>query len=136
MDRFRARMNELARQALKPEQLEPSLKLDAEVAGPDLALDKVEQLAALAPGGQGNPPVQWMIRGVTLRQPPQRMGRENQHARLRLTDGHADLEAVWWNCAQAPMPDGRFDLAFTPDINEYQGRRAVQLRLLDWRPHL
>jgi single-stranded-DNA-specific exonuclease len=131
---FRARLNELARLALKPEQLEPTLKLDAEVAGPDLTLDLMEQLAALAPTGQGNPPVQWLMRGLSLRQPPQRMGRENQHVKWRLTDGHAALEAVWWNGGQAPMPEGRLDLAFTPAINEYQGRRSVQLRVLDWRP--
>jgi single-stranded-DNA-specific exonuclease len=131
---FRARLNELARLALKPEQLEPSLRLDAEVAGADLTLDLVEPLAALAPSGQGNPPVQWMIRGATLRQTPQRMGRENQHVKLRLTHGQSDLEAVWWNAGQAPMPGGRFDLAFVPTVNEYQGRRSVQLRVLDWRP--
>ena len=134
VDRFRARLNELARLALKPEQLEPSLKLDAEVAGSDLTVDLVERLAALAPSGQGNPPVQWMLRGLTFRQAPQRMGRENQHVKWRLTDGESALEAVWWNGGQAPAPAGRFDLAFTPTINEYQGRRFVQLRVLDWRP--
>jgi single-stranded-DNA-specific exonuclease len=133
VDPFRARLNELARLALKPAQLEPSLKLDAEVAGADLTLDMVESLAALSPSGQANPPVQWMVRGLTLRQPPQQMGRENQHVKLRLTDGHADLEAVWWNGGEAPLPVGRFDLAFTPTVNEYQGRRSVQLRVLDWR---
>jgi single-stranded-DNA-specific exonuclease len=133
VDQFRARLNDLARLALKPEQLEPSLKLDAEVAGADLTLDLVEQLAALAPTGQGNPPAQWMIRGLTLRQPPQRMGRENQHVKLRLTDCRSNLEAVWWNAGQSPMPTGRFDLAFTPTLNEYQGLRSVQLRVLDWR---
>jgi single-stranded-DNA-specific exonuclease len=134
VDLFRARLNELARLALKPEQLEPSLKLDAEVAGSDLTVDLVEQLAALAPTGQGNPPVQWMIRGLTHRQPPQRMGRENQHVKWRLTDGQAALEAVWWNGGEAPAPAGRFDLAFIPTLNDYQGRRSVQLRVLDWRP--
>jgi single-stranded-DNA-specific exonuclease len=135
VDLFRARLNELARLALKPEQLEPSLKLDAEVAGSDLTVDLVEQLAALAPTGQGNPPVQWMIRGLTHRQPPQRMGRENQHVKWRLTDGQAALEAVWWNGGEAPAPTGRFDLAFIPTLNDYQGRRSVQLRVLDWRPY-
>ena len=135
VDLFRARLNELARLALKPEQLEPSLKLDAEVAGSDLTVDLVEQLAALAPTGQGNPPVQWMIRGLTHRQPPQRMGRENQHVKWRLTDGQAALEAVWWNGGEAPAPAGRFDLAFIPTLNDYQGRRSVQLRVLDWRPY-
>ena len=134
VDPLRARLNELARLALTPEQLEPCLKLDAEVAGSDLTLDLVEPLAALAPAGQGNPPVQCVIRGLTHRQAPQRMGRENQHVKWRLTDGQAALEAVWWNGGEATAPAGRFDLAFTPTVNEYQGRGSVQLRVLDWRP--
>jgi hypothetical protein len=63
------------------------------------------------------------------------MGRENQHVKWRLTDGQSALEAVWWNGGEAPTPTGRFDLAFTPTVNEYQGRRSVQLRVLDWRPY-
>jgi single-stranded-DNA-specific exonuclease len=130
---FRRRLNELARLALKPEDLEPRLRLDGRVSGADLTLARVEELEALAPTGQGNPAVQWMIVGLSHRRPPQRMGRENQHVKLYLTDGGADLEGVWWNCGDAALPEGRFDLAFTPTINEYKGARSVQLRVLDWR---
>jgi single-stranded-DNA-specific exonuclease len=131
---LRERLNELARLGLKPEHLEPCLKLDGEVDSDDLAVARLEELDCLAPTGQGNPPVQWMIRGLRLSQPPRRMGSENRHAKLYVTDGRAALEAVWWNCADAPMPEGRFDLAFTPGINEYRGNRVAQLRVLDWRP--
>ena len=134
VDRFRAHLNELARASLKPEQLQPSLKLDGEISGAELTMDLVEQLQALAPTGQGNPPSQWVLRGVSLRDAPLRMGRENQHVKWRVTDGRGDWEAVWWNAGQAHMPDDRFDLAFTPVIDEYQGWRKAQLRVLDWRP--
>jgi hypothetical protein len=40
---------------------------------------------------------------------------------------------IWWNCADSAMPGGRFDIAVAPQINEYEGRRSVQLKLLDWR---
>jgi single-stranded-DNA-specific exonuclease len=136
IDLFRARLNELARVALQPEQLEPSLKLDGEITAADLTLPCLEEISALAPTGQGNPPVQWMLRGLAHRQPPRRMGRESQHVKLFVTDGLSHFEAVWWNCGQAPLPDVRFDLAFTPAINDYKGARTVQLRLLDWRPAL
>jgi len=29
---------------------------------------------------------------------------------------------------------GQFDLAFAPQVNEFNGRRPVQLKVLDWRP--
>jgi hypothetical protein len=28
----------------------------------------------------------------------------------------------------------KFDLAFAPQVNEFNGRRTVQLKVLDWRP--
>jgi hypothetical protein len=29
---------------------------------------------------------------------------------------------------------GRFDLAFAPQVNAFNGRRTVQLKVLAWRP--
>jgi single-stranded-DNA-specific exonuclease len=131
---FRERLNELAQAALRPEQLRPCLKLDAEVAASDLGKEQVEELDRLAPMGQGNPVVRLALRGLTHHAPPRRMGRENQHVKLYLTDGRQTVESVWWNAGSAALPENRFDIAFTPQINDYNGRRTVQLKLLDWRP--
>jgi len=131
---LRQRLNDMARAALSKEQLRPCLKLDAEVAPSELTLEQVEELARLNPSGQGNPIVQLASRGLSHARPPLRMGRENQHVKFHVTTGGPTLEAVWWNCRNAPLPDGRFDLAFTPAVNEYNGRRSVQLKVLDWQP--
>ncbi|HWD19628.1 MAG TPA: single-stranded-DNA-specific exonuclease RecJ [Verrucomicrobiae bacterium] len=133
IDSFRARINELARSILKPEQLRPTLALDAATTLDELTLARVEELARLEPCGMMNPAVRVALRGVAHQQPPQRMGRENQHVKFRVTDGRRMLEAVWWNCGEAPLPKIRFDLAVTPTINEYNGRRTVQLKVLDWQ---
>jgi single-stranded-DNA-specific exonuclease len=131
---LRQRLNDMARAALSDEQLQPCLKLDAEVAPSELALEKVEALARLNPAGQGNPSVKLVLRGLSHARPPVRMGKENQHVKFHLAAAGQMLEAVWWNCRAAPLPGGRFDLAFTPTVNEYNGRRSVQLKLLDWQP--
>ena len=34
---------------------------------------------------------------------------------------------------EAALPVGRFDLAYAPQINEFNGRRTIQLKVLDWR---
>ncbi len=62
------------------------------------------------------------------------MGAEKQHLKLWVTDGAATHEAVWWNAGKETPPAERFDLAFAPQVNEYNGRRTVQLKVLDWRP--
>jgi len=131
---LRERLNALARKSLSPEQLRPSLKLDAVVSLRSLTLESIQELSKLSPTGQGNPPVRLAAFGVTCRQPPQRIGKDGQHARLRVTDGMATLDALWWRCADAALPSGTFDIAFTPQINEFNGRRSPQLTLLDWRP--
>ena len=61
------------------------------------------------------------------------MGKEQQHVKFRVTDGFRIVEAVWFNCGDAPLPKVRFDLAFTPLINEFNGRRSVQLKVADWQ---
>jgi single-stranded-DNA-specific exonuclease len=133
MDALRQRLNELARRALKPEDLQPPLRLDAEVGLDEMTLESLGALAGLKPTGQGNPPVQFCARQLTHQRPLQRIGAEKQHVKMWVTDGVATLEALWWNGGDKSLPVGKFDLAFVPQINEYNGRRTVQLKVLDWR---
>ena len=134
LDALRRRLNELAQHALSREQLQPLLLLDAEVSLGELSLGVVDELLRLEPAGQGNPPVQLAVRNLSLHRPSQRMGREQQHAKLWITDGQTVCEVVCWNCDKEALPAGTFDLAFVPQINEYNGSRSLQLKLLDWRP--
>ncbi|MGB8369174.1 MAG: single-stranded-DNA-specific exonuclease RecJ [Limisphaerales bacterium] len=133
VDALRQRLNELARRALKPEDLQPPLRLDAEVGLDEMTLELLGELACLKPAGQGNPPVQFCARSVTHQRPLQRMGAEKQHVKLWVTDGAVTHEAVWWNGGDKSLPVGKFDLAFAPQVNEFNGRRTVQLKVLDWR---
>jgi single-stranded-DNA-specific exonuclease len=134
VDLLRARMNEVARAQLKPEHLQPTLRIDSEVALADMTLENVTALERLQPCGMGNPTIRFCTRGLSHQQPPQRMGKEQQHVKFRVTDGFRMLEAVWFNCGDAPLPKVRFDLAFTPQINEFNGRKSVQLKIADWQP--
>lgn len=131
---FRRRLNELARRALPPERLLPLLRLDAEVGLDEISLASLAELDRLRPTGQGNPGVQFFARNVAHQRALQRLGANKQHVKLWLTDGTATQEAVWWNAGEGSLPVGRFDVAFAPQVNEFNGRRAVQLKVLDWRP--
>jgi single-stranded-DNA-specific exonuclease len=131
---LRQRLNELARRSLKPEDLQPPLHLDAEVGLDEINFETLGELARLKPTGQGNPAVQFCARNLTQTRPLQRMGGEKQHVKLWVTDGTATYEAVWWNGGDKSLPVGKFDLAFAPQVNEFNGRRAVQLKVLDWQP--
>ena len=133
IDPLRQRLNEIARRSLKSEDLQPPLRLDAEVGLDEIALDSLAELDQLKPTGQGNPAVQFCARNVSHAKPLQRIGADKRHVKMWVTDGSVTLEAVWWNGGGESLPVGTFDLAFVPQVNEFNGRRAVQLKVLDWR---
>jgi single-stranded-DNA-specific exonuclease len=93
MDALRQRLNELARRALKPEDLQPPLRLDAEAGLDEMTLESLGELARLKPTGQGNPPVQFCARGVNHQRPLQRIGADKQHVKMWVTDGAVTHEA-------------------------------------------
>jgi single-stranded-DNA-specific exonuclease len=130
---FRERLNDLARRALKPDALQASLRLDAEVALNTMTLECLATLDQLRPTGMGNPTVQFFASNLTQQRAPLRMGADKQHLKLWVTDGTTTHEAVWWGAGPEAQPTPRFDLAFAPQINEYNGRHSVQLKVLDWR---
>lgn len=133
IDLFREKLNELARRTLKPDDLKPSLLLDAEVGLDEIGFETLYELEKLKPHGQGNPATQFFARNLSHAKPVQRIGSEKQHVKMRVTDGAATHDAVWWNSGDKSLPVGKFDLAFVPQINQYNGSRSVQLKVLDWR---
>jgi single-stranded-DNA-specific exonuclease len=130
---LKTRFNELARKTLSAEALQPVLKLDAEVSLAELSFSFLKSLDQIDPVGQGNPGVQFAARGLRQTGTPRRLGAEQQHLRFAVTDGSATHQAVWWNCPSEELP-ARFDLAFAPELSEYNGTLGIQLKVLDLKP--
>jgi single-stranded-DNA-specific exonuclease len=134
IDLLREKLNDLARLKLKPEDLQPPLRLDAEVGLDEINFAMLAEFEKLKPTGQGNPAVQFCARNLSHAKPLQRMGANKQHVKLWASDGTTTHEAVWWNGGDKSLPVGKFDLAFAPGINEFNGERTLQLKVLDWQP--
>jgi single-stranded-DNA-specific exonuclease len=133
IDLLREKLNEFARLKLKPEDLQPPLRLDAEIGLNEINFESLAELDKLKPTGQGNPTVQFSAQNLSHAKPLQKMGAQKQHVKLWVKDDSTTHEAVWWNGGDKSLPVVKFDLAFAPQINEFNGRRTVQLKVLDWR---
>jgi single-stranded-DNA-specific exonuclease len=118
---------------LKPEDLQPPLRLDAEVELKEISLESLAELDRFKPTGQGNPAMNFFARNLTHAKPLQRMGADKQHVKMFVTDGAVTHECVWWGAGKESLPVGTFDLAFAPSVNDFNGRTTVQLKVLDWR---
>jgi single-stranded-DNA-specific exonuclease len=103
------------------------LQIDGYLPLADLSLDLVEQLERLAPFGAGNPPLVLATRGLTLKS-HRPIGRTGEHLRLVVEDEAGTMQAVmWWRGGGSPLPEGRFDLAYTVRANDYRGMRELQV---------
>ena len=62
------------------------------------------------------------------------MGKDRQHAKFWVTDERGSCEVIAWNLKPEDEPKDQFDLAVAPQVNDFNGHRSVQLKLIDWRP--
>ncbi|HVN55010.1 MAG TPA: single-stranded-DNA-specific exonuclease RecJ [Anaerolineaceae bacterium] len=113
------------------------IRFELEIAGrlpfgeitPDLAQD----MDRLAPYGPGNPPVTLLAPDVTIKE-SRTVGRNGEHLQLVLVDGAGNSQKViWWQAAGLPIPEERFDLAYTLRASNYRGNREVQVEWVDAR---
>jgi single-stranded-DNA-specific exonuclease len=123
---------------LSPDDLQPTLHVDATVRLEAMTRAFVEQLAALAPHGAGNPAPLFSAHGVRMASPLRRLGQQGQHAKFRVSQDGTSLDVIAFQQAKSIgdlPPDAPLDIAFTPTLNTWQGRCAVQLQLRAIRLH-
>lgn len=131
MDAFRADFAEFVLNTTAPEQRQPKLHVDAEIAFDQLSLEFLADYELLQPFGNGNPQPIFMARGVHLSRPPVHM--KNQHLRLNLRQGYAEQDAVFFGGGEVALPDPPWDIAFTIDRNCFRGRTTLQIIIQDVR---
>jgi single-stranded-DNA-specific exonuclease len=103
----------------------------------------VDQIARLAPFGQGNPAPMIALRNCRILSPLQRMGRTGatvsflagQNGAGGRTDGNgARIRCVGFNMGQLPdrlMGVQTVDLAGKPMVNTYNGRSSPEFHISD-----
>ena len=114
---------------------ETALKVDAELPKAEiLTLENVDALSLLDPYGNGNPAPLFCITGGEIRSFTA-MG-NGKHTRFTLQKGGVNLECVFFSHSPAELGveiGRKADIVFAPQINEFRGRRTVQLLLSDIR---
>lgn len=139
IDEFAIRFNQYVCDHLSDEDLIPRLKIDLEAQSSYLTLQAIEELQQLEPFGENNPAPHLMMRNLRLQGSPNIMGKEKNHLKLFVTNGEQTLEAVGWGMADhfiaLKNKNLRLDLAFRPEINEWNNTRRIQLKIDDLHLH-
>ena len=132
---FRAQINEYARAHLSEEALTPTLEADLALSPSELDMDLAAELRRyLEPYGTENPLPVFALFSVTVEEIVPVGG--GKHTRLVLRDGTRHVTAMYFSHETESLdiyPGEKVDLLFSLDINEWGGKRTVQLTVRDLR---
>jgi single-stranded-DNA-specific exonuclease len=130
---FAAALEAHARTELSAEDLVPKLSHDGVLLLEDLDLDTLRLLEGLAPFGMGNPEPLLVVEAARAMQ-VQPVG--DGHLRFTACQGAFSHPAIAFGMLERRHEfQGEIDLLVSPQINRYQGRESVQLRVKDVKPH-
>ncbi len=126
----------IANNTLTDADLREQLHIDAEVELGALDMATTEALLSLGPFGIGNPSPRLATGWVELADEPRCVGKTGQHVQAVFSDGRNVLKAIAFGHAdklEALKRHRRCRVAFRPLINEFNGRRTVEMEVLDFQ---
>lgn len=134
---FREALCDFVRNAVGESDPQQTLLIDAEATFQEMNLQTVTLIESMAPFGAGNPRPVFVASNVELHEPAKPFGQGDRHVGIRFKQHGQILRAVAFSqpewADKINSHQGCFDLAFRPNINEFNGMRKVELQLVDWR---
>ena len=134
LDSFVKKMEEIAARKLSDVNLTPKIKIEVEIPLSAVNEDLLAEISLLAPFGQHNAQPKFVSRGLKIIE-SFFMGIDGQHVKFKVADENGF--SLWAICfggtdAYKHCEVGDFiDLAYFAEWNEFNGRKEVQLKIID-----
>lgn len=139
LEKFQKGISEVAAQKLVGCDLAPKLMIEAELSISEATIELAEIISALAPFGQNNPQPRFISRNLRL-DDIVALGYDGQHLKFRVADAAQPLVRGIWAIAFGGAIEYKnfsvndcIDLAYYLEVNDFNGHREAQLRVLDMR---
>lgn len=115
---------------LDVEALSPKTMIDAECHLSEIDYNLISDIEKMAPFGNMNPEPILYVKNI-MPTFPTTVG--NNHLRMRLNENDINHDCIWFSKGHLLnlISESRIDAAFTPHINNWNGRSTIQLKLKD-----
>ena len=131
---FRKQMNLIVEKNLSADDMVPKLEIDAAVKLSDISFNLLKELSLLEPYGVSNREPVFGAKDINVLD--RRIVGDN-HLKMRLGQGETSLDTIGFSMGDKIQNIGAassLDIAFVPNINEWNGTRNLQLNLKAIRP--
>jgi len=130
---LRQRISAVAEERLTPDDLRPTIEIDAETPLEEMTLEVATELSRLEPFGTGNPRPVFVTRGAVLEEA--RCVGDGSHVSMRLaSESGRRLGGIWFRAGR--LWEGlevgkKVDVCFRARVDEWGGTPRVQLHVED-----
>ncbi len=125
-----------ANTTLTAADLQGRVRLEGEVHLDEMTEPVVNDIKRLGPFGSLNPRPKWATSWVELAGEPRAVGKGGDHLQLAVRQDQTVRRGIAFGlakCQQALRDHRRCRLAFEPILNEFNGRRSVELQVVDFQ---
>ena len=113
-------------------ELQPIIKIDAQLTIEDMNMSFAEELRKLEPFGEGNKKPLFVYKGLKINSI--RALSEGKHLKLTLKDEGNIIDAIGFNMGELVdeyLIGDKVDVVGTLEINEFNGNKTIQINLKD-----
>jgi len=127
---LRKRLNQIAAEKLTEKDYIPVLDIEENLNVCDVDRVFLDELSCLEPYGMGNPRPTFACDNVELFD-IRKIGKDGTHLRFKLKQDKGQATALAWNMGEEAdrlKQVNTADIAFQPELNEWQGHVSIQLK--------
>ena len=127
-------VNAYAREKLSSSPIETVVEADGEITLSDVNMTVATDLQLLEPYGAGNPMPTFMIRNLTIKDITPVTG--GKHSKVVFSDDNANVVGMCFSYPASHLSifkGEKADVLFTIDINDYNGKKTVQMIVKELR---
>lgn len=127
---FRRRFEEYVADHITPDQMQPTLHIEAEIALADITPQFFNILRHLEPFGPGNPRPTFLTRDLINNHGTRRVGKTGEHLRLDVTDRTAAMAGIAFGQGDKALHlqnGGSADICYHIEPNTYNHQTAIQM---------
>lgn len=127
---FRHRFEEYVAAHITPDQMQPTLHIEAEIALADITPQFFNILRHLEPFGPGNPRPTFLTRDLINNHGTRRVGKTGEHLRLDVTDRTAAMAGIAFGQGDKALHlqnGGSADICYHIEPNTYNHQTTIQM---------